>query len=47
MKRTLAALMVAPGRPARLDRRDPAWEGGPQFDRFGAGADGAREPASL
>jgi len=28
---TLASLMVEPGSAARLDRRDPAWDGGPEF----------------
>ncbi len=30
-KETLAALIVEPGKPAHLDRRDPVWAGGPQF----------------
>jgi PPK2 family polyphosphate:nucleotide phosphotransferase len=32
LKKTLQALVVEPGTPARLDRRDPAWRGGPQFE---------------
>ncbi len=28
---TLASLIVEPGSAARLDRRDPAWDGGPEF----------------
>ena len=31
---TLAALIVEPGKPARLDRRDPAWDGGAAFEHF-------------
>ena len=34
MKQTLEALIVKPGAPARLDRRDPAWDGGPEFRHF-------------
>jgi PPK2 family polyphosphate:nucleotide phosphotransferase len=34
MKQTLAALTVEPGAPAGLDRRDPAWDGGPAFHHF-------------
>ena len=31
----LASLIVEPGSAARLDRRDPAWEGGPEFQHLG------------
>ena len=31
---TLASLIVEPGSAARLDRRDPAWSGGPEFDHL-------------
>jgi PPK2 family polyphosphate:nucleotide phosphotransferase len=31
IKKTLAALIVEPGKAARLDRRDPAWDGGAEF----------------
>ncbi len=34
MKQTLEALIVEPGVRARLDRRDPAWDGGPEFRHF-------------
>jgi PPK2 family polyphosphate:nucleotide phosphotransferase len=34
IKETLAQLIVEPGAPARLDRRDPAWDGGPEFRHF-------------
>jgi PPK2 family polyphosphate:nucleotide phosphotransferase len=34
MKQTLATLIVEPGTPAGLDRRDPAWDGGAAFHHF-------------
>ena len=34
MKQTLEALIVRPGAPAGLDRRDPGWDGGPAFHRL-------------
>ncbi len=33
-KQTIEQLIVEPGKPARLDRRDPAWDGGPEFRHF-------------
>ena len=32
--KTLDALVVKPGAAAGLDRRDPAWDGGPEFDHL-------------
>jgi len=34
MLKTLAQLRVTPGEHAHLDRRDPAWDGGPHFRQF-------------
>jgi PPK2 family polyphosphate:nucleotide phosphotransferase len=34
LRKALAALRVTPGERARLDKRDPAWDGGPQFRQF-------------
>ena len=47
MKQTIDALIVEPGAPARLDRRDPAWDGGPEFHHFAHEAPSAQAHAAL
>ena len=43
----LASLIVEPGSAARLDHRDPAWNGGPEYQHLGHDARRARIDAAL
>jgi PPK2 family polyphosphate:nucleotide phosphotransferase len=43
----LGSLIVEPGSAARLDRRDPAWDGGPEFQHLGHDERRARIDAAL
>ncbi len=47
MKKTLDAMRVEPGKPAHLDRRDPAWDGGRGFDHLSGEERKARAEAAL